>query len=550
VAAFGKIPVLADAPEALLETAQALHELFLRERTLRRAKLVVGLGTEKVILKKESFPALSAKEIRQTVQFGIQKDLGLEGEEGLVVHDYLTIGKDSALEGNTEYLCFGAETQSVSEKCRVLAGEGNIPVKILPAVLSYANMLQFLPPEKANDAICFLDIGASRSALVFFLNGHVDFLREVVIGGDDFTKAITGTIFHEGRAIQFTNKEALEFKLKHGYPLGFSEGMTFRGAPLGEVGAMMRPVVERLTGEIHRSIGFYKEKTGGNPVNAVYLLGGGARLRHLSGVLSERLGIPTSPLPFPKNIKISGGAQQEQAFQGKLLEFAPALALALETDAAVNLLPESYRKVHRIRDIQRVLSLVAAAALLLLAVFTLLGRYDVSQLEKRRKSLEKRATEAESKAARFDKFSRQKTQLSDRITGLDAKISQNPELVPLLRVISNTLPGNLSLIRVWMGTEEETPKELQPASQRGRKKENPAEAKKGAPGKKEETKKSNIIIIKGDSRLTSPDIRISVAQFMLALSKSGYLYDVKLQDETALEETGDFNFTITGMVNF
>jgi hypothetical protein len=48
------------------------------------------------------------------------------------------------------------------------------------------------------------------------MKGQIDFVREIVIGGDDFTKAITGTIFHEGRAIQFTNKEAIEFKIKHG----------------------------------------------------------------------------------------------------------------------------------------------------------------------------------------------------------------------------------------------------------------------------------------------------------------------------------------------
>jgi Tfp pilus assembly PilM family ATPase len=547
VSAFGKIPITGDAAEAMLETAQGLHELFLRERTLRRAALVVGLGTEKVVLKKESFPPLSPKEIRQTVQFGIQKDLGLEGEEAQVVHDHLSVGRDPAVDGNTEYLCIGAEAQSVSDKCRILADEGNIPVKVVPAVLSYTNMLQFLPPEKASDAICLLDIGAVRSALVFFHNGHVDFLREVVIGGDDFTKAITGTIFHEGRAIQFTTKEALEFKLKHGYPLGFSEGMTFRGAPLGEVGAMMRPVVERLTGEIHRSIGFYKEKTGGNPVNAVYLLGGGARLRHLAGVLSERLAIPTTPLPFPGNIKIAGGAQQEQAFHGKLLEFAPALALALETDKIANLLPETYRKVHRIRKVQHTLNVASILAICVVAGLTVWGRYQLNQKETRRKSLEKRASEAESKAARFDKFSMQKTVLADQIAGLESKISQNPNLVPLLKTVSSALPGNLSIIRVWMGAEEDIPKELQAIQQRGRKRETPADAKAG---QKEAAKKSNLMIIKGDSRLSAPDIRVSVAQFMLALSKSGYLNDVKLQDETALDDTGDYFFTIIGTVNF
>jgi len=41
-----------------------------------------------------------------------------------------------------------------------------------------------------------------------------------------------------------------------------------------------------------------------------------------------------------------------------------------------------------------------------------------------------------------------------------------------------------------------------------------------------------------------------VAQFMLELSKSGYLTDVKLQDEKAIPETDEFIFTIAGFLTF
>jgi type IV pilus assembly protein PilM len=540
VETFGQIVLSVDTPEAILDISQALHELFLRERQIKKSKIVIGLGTEKVVLKKESYPPLSSKELKQTIFFGIQKDLGKEGEEGGVVCDHLPLGPDHAVEGNSEYLCFGSETLSVSEKAGVIASEGVIPVKIAPNILALKNLVDLLPKAKASDTICFLDIGAVRSVLVFFKNGFVDFYREIVIGGDDFTKAITGTIFHEGRAIQFTNKEALEFKFRHGYPLGFSEGMTFRGAPLTEVGAMMRPVVERMTGEIHRSIGFYKDKSGGSQVNSLYLIGGGAQLRHLSQVLTERLDIPTFLFTPPQNLRVAGGAKQDQHFKSKFLEYGTAFALALETNAAGNLLPPQFQKLHQLAVIKRYCSWAAFFIFILIAGFTAIDRMGVKNLKSQKVTQEQRANMVGAKVARYEKNQRLKADIEGRVIKIDAKIQQDPQYVLLLKMISNTLPKNLSLVSVKIGEDQS------------------AESKKGAesksrsakPGEGGGKKAEKTILIEGESKLSIPDIRISVAQFMLELSKSGYLTDVKLQNEKVIEATDEYIFDVEGKLNF
>lgn len=537
---FGRIVLSVDTPEALLDISQAMHELFLRERQIKKSKIVIGLGTEKVVLKKESYPPLSSKELNQSILFGIQKDLGKEGEERGVVCDYLLLGPDRAVEGNSEYLCFGSETLAVSEKAGVVASEGVIPVKIAPNILAIKNLVDLLPKARTSDTICFLDIGAVRSILVFFKNAMVDFYREIVIGGDDFTKAITGTIFHEGRAIQFTNKEALEFKFKHGYPLGFSEGMTFRGAPLTEVGAMMRPVVERMTGEIHRSIGFYKDKSGGSSVSALYLVGGGGQLRHLSQVLTERLDIPTFLFTPPQNLRVAGGAKQEQHFKSKFLEYGTAFALALETNTTANLLTPQFKKLHRLAVIKRYLNWSAFFIIILIAGFTALDRLGVKNLKSQKMTQEQRASMVGAKLSRYEKNQRLKEDVEGRIDKIDAKIQQDPRVVLILKLISNTLPKNLSLVSVKIGED-------QSAEPRKREESKSQAARTGEGGGK---KAEKTVFIEGESKLSIPDIRMSVAQFMLELSKSGYLTDVKLQNEKVIEATDEYIFDIVGILNF
>lgn len=533
---FGRIALPVETPESTLDVAQALHDLFLREPIFKKAKIVIGLGTEHIAVKQESFPPLSPKELKQAIYFGIQKDLGKE-EEISVVYDYLPIGPDPAVQGNTLYLCLGASEATVAEKTGLVAQQGVIPHKVTSTAFALRNLLEFLP-SLPTEAVCFLDIGAVRSTLIVYYQGQIDFIREIILGGDDFTKAITGTIFHEGRAIQFTTKEALEFKYKYGYPLGFSESMMFHGAPLTEVGTMMRPVVERLTGEIHRSIGFYQDKSP-HKISALYLLGGGSQLKHLSKLISERVGIPASPVSFPEEFKVAGGEKQEQLFKAHFLEYAPAFALALETQAGGNLLPSVYRRAHQMATIQSYLNIFAIGVVCVVSLLSFFAWIEKKQLRDTLVQTEQKAKLSERNLQKFEAISLKKAELVKAIQDLDAKMEQDPVAMQCLKAVSNLFPKNLTLISMKIGHPDSLLSEQEKAqktSQRGASSQGSGEAQKSS---------GRVLIIEGVSKLSIPDVRIAVAQFMLDLSKTGYLTDVKLQNETMTPPIDEYAFTIS-----
>ena len=401
---------------------------------------------------------------------------------------------------------------------------------MIPSVAALSNLVSYIPELQTKKIVGILDIGANRSMLVFIKEGNVDFFREIVVGGNDFTKSITGTIFHEGRAIQFTDKEAEEFKFRYGYPLGFSDGMSFHGAPLGEVGTMMRPVVERLSGEIERSIGFYKEKAGGEDISALYLIGGGARLKHLTKVLSESIGVSISLLPFPQKLRVSGDAKQKELFRNKFPEQAISLTLALESSPEKNLLPAQYAKKHATAQVQRYLAAVLFGVIAILGVFTVTYRTEVKVLNNNVTRLEGRVAQSKSNVILFDKLQQKKTELVAQIAGVSQLIKQDEHLVQVLRLVSHAVPVNLALESVDYGLDSPTP-------------QRPTRSRNQTPDEEENRPKWRIHV-QGGCRKASSDVGIYLARFIVELEKSGYFSQVNLISDHIDEETNEYRFEL------
>ncbi|MCJ7812947.1 pilus assembly protein PilM, partial [bacterium] len=375
----------------------------------------------------------------------------------------------------------------------------------------------------------FLDIGTQKSMLVMVREGRMDFFREIMIGGNDFTKSIIGTIFHEGRAIQFTEEDAVELKLRYGYPLGFSEGMMFRGAPLTEVGAMMRPVVERLSGEIHRSIGFYKDQSAGGELEAFYLMGGGARLKHLSEVLTEKIGITVSLLPMPEGLRVSGGKKHQESFQKKFSEQALSLALAMETSTEGNLLPEQYRKIHQMAVIQKNLRYAVVGIIGVLAFLTFHFQSLVGPLRDQVIEKESEVIKIQSIRSQFTLLQLEKNAIDAKIEALKLSVKKDDNLIQILRLVSHSVPEKLLLTSLEYGKERQV-------SNTGRDESDIEDV-------------NWIVRIQGVSKNPSNDVGIYLAQLIVELEKSQYFSDVELAEEQLIQEEGQedvYQFMLIG----
>ncbi len=531
---FGKYSFTGEDTED--EVEKALNHLLKDNKYLRKSKIVIGLEDNDVVLKTESFPNLSRKEILQSIHFALQREISQEGIETEIICDYRPVEGDNK---DSDYITMGVPEDVVVNKVGVVVAQGATPSKVIPTIVTLLNVLQFIPGIKEMGEIGLMDIGATRSILIFVRDGRIEFYREILVGGDDFTKGITGTIFHEGKAIQLISEEAVEFKLKYGYPLEYSEGMSFHGAPISEIGTMMRPVVERLIGEIKRSIGFFKDKSESGDINRLYLLGGGAQLKNLPDILSEKLELSVFPLPFPKDVQITGNQEQKKIFRSKYLEQAVSFSLALEDSPEGNLLPDIYKKVHKTSTVKRYVLLFLGLFICILLMIWWMGEKEIDILEAQVVQYKNRISdihEARSNAQLLRVLENSKDELQSQLAELNASYTQDETLIQVLRMISHITPENCMVYSYEYKSTQNLQEEED--SRRKRKKNDESQNKKGTV--------ATIHLVYPDP---PTDVEIVAFKFVVDLEESGFFSDVNMIQQEYAKDQSTFMFTVEAVLS-
>lgn len=525
---FGKISAGRLVEDTAEVRASLLRRFSNRNKKFGNPKIVLGIDGPDIHVKKESFPPLSKKDLFQTIKFDMEREVLKEIGGGEILFDFIYVGLDEVTAGNREYLTLGAPRLTVDEVMEPMVAENVIPAKISSQLITLGSLMK-LKTGTEGQTIGLLDVGTNRSMFAIYKNGILDFYREIPVGGDDFTNTITGTIFHEGRAIQFTTEEALQFKMEYGYPIGFTEGMTFRGAPLSEIGAMMRPMVERLTSEIHRSIDFYREKTSDSSLDELLLIGGGARLKHLPDMLSEKIDMPVHALAAPKNIHVMGGKRMKDSFSQHFLEHAVSLSLAFEDSSDGSLLPPSYRKINRIGLIQQI---TRYAALFMFSVIIFMSMYiqgRVKSLNYQLNSLRVQTSTAGDRAQQFKLLETKKDVIKNKISLIDQKLQCDDTSIQLLKLFSHIIPDHITIVNL---SYEQQKAPVQNSRDRRKVKE------------EEPIQVSYVVQVEGESQKPPVDVRVFLGQLMVDMKRSGYFKDVSLVREAYNSEENKYEFSL------
>jgi type IV pilus assembly protein PilM len=125
-----------------------------------------------------------------------------------------------------------------------------------------------------------VDVGGGVTNVVVQHHGRIRFTRILPnLGGDDFTAAIAEALGVEAEAA-----EALKRRLSSG-------ARSVREEAAAEA---VRPLLERLAGEVRSSVDFYTSQAASPPVTRLILTGGGSLLAGMAERLGEALGVPVA----------------------------------------------------------------------------------------------------------------------------------------------------------------------------------------------------------------------------------------------------------------
>ncbi|GAA6743192.1 type IV pilus assembly protein PilM [Thermus antranikianii] len=283
-------------PQAL---AQELKELLAEARTKKRY-VVTAVPNPSVILRTLQVPKMPPKEMEEAVRWEAERYIPFPIDE--VVLDFAPLDPlaEVADGEQVEVMVGAARQEAVASLLEALRGAGLTPIilDVKPFAGLYPLEAQLSSdPEGVSVAV---EIGAESTSLVLLKGNRPLAVRILALSGKDFTEAI-------GKSFGLDFLTAEEVKRTYGLATIPTEDEELlldfdaereRYSP-AKIYDAIRPVLVELTQEIRRSLEFFRVQLGDVQPEVGYLYGGGSRLRGLSTLLTDTLGVNfTVPDPW------------------------------------------------------------------------------------------------------------------------------------------------------------------------------------------------------------------------------------------------------------
>jgi len=315
------------------EASQALREMLTRTNP---GIGVVGLGGRDVNLQVVQQSAMAPANYRAMMGYELEQRRGAEGE---LYGDYATLREPDPY--NPGYLAMVgiAKKEYVDERTGIVSGVGIDVRDAVPTPFAlFAAYRNAYGVE--NGVVMLLDIGAENTDLALVRGGRLIFCRNVGTGAGVIDQGIA-------RLGGLSAEEAESRKIRFANLGPSADGADPRE---DEIRPAVRSGASQIAGTIQSSLGFARGQVGEKDlsVDKIYLSGGGARLRGLSGYLQSTLKIPVEILDPFKGVDL-GKFASEPELAARPSDLAAALGLAqISADAksagsSLSILPDSIK---------------------------------------------------------------------------------------------------------------------------------------------------------------------------------------------------------------
>jgi|GEM_PF-3008486 len=461
---------------------------FVQRNKIGSASVAVsapGAGFDRFI----SLPAVSAKQIAQIVKYEARQNIPFPLEE--VAWDYQLASDRAQMTGEgVEVALFAIKIQIIEQMLANLS-VARLGVDIIGmSRLALFNFLKY--DRQVDDGTIIIDVGAGSTDIVILAEGNFR-VRSIPISGEAVTKMLQ-------QKFGISYEEAEELKKK--------ASQSKQPEKLFDV---MRPTFERLLGEIHKTIGYYKQQFKTLKLEQAFLLGESFKMHPLVEMFAESLGCKVSALGNFQRVAV-GPEAAASPHAKSLSSFTVAMGLALQAagqgPVTINVLPEELRVK---REVWRKKPFAIATAACL-GVGLVASFFNVNADSRRLAALGK---EPEAKIAYWDKMARDFAEATDtseikrEIGGLSEIGESRGVMLQVINEISKIFgtkdepenePGDKSQVPIGIFLTEVKMEEVQP--------EVPAKPKSAfmaglAPAEEDQADKAAIrkLTIKGRSEM-------------------------------------------------
>lgn len=507
-----------------------------------KARVSWNVYGPKVGLKRISLPHMKKQMLEDAVTWSAKKDMNLENEKAVI--DYIELKNNSDEEDKHHHLLtVGCAEEFVDPRTSAFLNKKTTPFKVTPLPVTLWKLYQNSPEFDDQKNVALINIGAKTTIIAFINHGILEFFREIPTGGKDVTEALMGTIFYHGEPHQLEEPQAEELKLKYGFPHDDLEDITDENVPVKEFAVLIRPILERLGNEIRRSIDYYKEHFSKANIDHVYFLGGSAKLKNFTSFISDFIEEKIVTLNPPVEIEGKLSELDKQVFQERFLELAVPYSLAIDDDGSLNLVPAFVKKIQKLATVKKLSIYGVLFGFTFLALFSGYSHINSQRYQSEYRMLETQYKRLEPLKQKFDALKLEQGNLLNKKNIYSEELILDNPLPILMKAVSNLLPKG-SALRAMELVENDFAAEVtsKPKKNKGNKNSKRTESNNPVDQKK-------AVLLSGVTLNPGPDAGISIANYMLSLSKTGLFESVKLNNQNYNEEEDELLFEIEAIVN-
>lgn len=259
------------------------------QNRIRNKRVATALSGNSVIIRRIPLPSMSEQELSEQIRWEAEQYIPFNIQE--VSLDYHVLeGSSLAGEGNMDVILVATRKEKIEDYTSVIRQAGLEPVVVDVGAFAVLNCLEANYLEQAAGAAAVIDIGASVTSISVLQNGTSVFWRDISVGGNQYTDTIQ-------RELGLSRDQAEAAK----------RGEAVEGVPGEQVSAIVDSVNDDLCHEIQRTVDFVKAVAASEAaLDAIYLTGGGARLKGLDQILSDRFGAKVEHLDPFREVNLPG----------------------------------------------------------------------------------------------------------------------------------------------------------------------------------------------------------------------------------------------------
>lgn len=240
----------------------------LGEMGSREVPLIASVGGTGTVLRRVSLPKMTAAELRTALSFEAEKHIPFRLDE--VFFDCAILGERP--NGQMEILLAAARKELVEELRALLSGHGFSAAAVDLDMVALANAWEALGSAQGEAVTALIHVGHRGTVVDFFSGPQLQFAREIALGGQFFTKALS-----EGLRLDVSEAERLKCQ---------------PDARAEEVQKALRHAWEEWLGQCRVSFDFYENQYG-HRVDRLLLTGGSAVLVGFKDWVQQGTGMAT-----------------------------------------------------------------------------------------------------------------------------------------------------------------------------------------------------------------------------------------------------------------